>query len=84
MIIAGIVAIASLTINTTMEPNGILMLVTTTSLSGFDIVIISWLVEIYAKVIFQFHRIMPFQSIGCKKQDLAEQASFSLKGAQIE
>ena len=38
IIIAGIVAIASLTMNTTMEPKGIFMLVTTTSLSGFDIV----------------------------------------------
>jgi len=36
MIVAGIVAIASLTMNTTIEPNGILMLVTTTSVFGFD------------------------------------------------
>jgi hypothetical protein len=38
IIIAGIVAIASLTMNMIMEPNGILMLVTTTSVSAFDIV----------------------------------------------
>jgi len=36
IIIAGIVAIASLTMNTTIYQNGILMSVTTTSLSGFD------------------------------------------------
>jgi hypothetical protein len=32
-----------LTMNTIIEPNGILMLVTTTSLSGCDIRIFSWL-----------------------------------------
>jgi len=36
MIIAGIFAIASLTVNTTIYPNGILMSVTKTLLSGFD------------------------------------------------
>jgi hypothetical protein len=43
MIITGIVAIASLTMSTTMEPNGILMLVTTASLFGIDIRIFSCL-----------------------------------------
>jgi hypothetical protein len=38
--IAGIVAIANLTMNRTMEPNGILMLVTTTSVSTVAMMIL--------------------------------------------